>query len=300
MTIRITDLHQNQARARWISDNRSRSALLERNIATGKAIHQASEDPAASTRLMRHDLRLQRVDQYDRNIGNAKLWLGSADHALQSASTNLSRAKSLAVQAGNSFTDADTRAAISADIRAIRSEMLVIANSQAAGRMIFAGTANVVEAYDAAGAYQGDMGLVLRDVDVGETVDVSAPGPTVFGVANPGDPLNGTAFEMLDQLAADIDANNTAGVRDGIEAVDAAALRISSVVGRIGARTQQLDAAEIRQGGERENVEARASALRDTDVVEAIVQLRAAQASYEASLSATTRAISRSLLDFLN
>ncbi len=69
--------------------------------------------------------------------------------------------------------------------------------------------------------------------------------------------------------------------------------------GRVGAISQQLDAAELRHSGERLSVESTVSKLRDTDVAEAIIRLRSAEAGYEATLSATARGVSVSLLDFL-
>ncbi len=299
MTSRITDLQQARSRIEWIGDNRARAAKLERDIGTGRQIHQASDDPTAASRVMRHDLRLLRIDQYQRNIGIARQWVSVADQSLQSASNNMIRAKTLAVQAGNTVRDVEQRAAIASDIRAIREEMLVIANTQASGRPVFAGTAAVAEVYDATGAYQGDLRNVQHNIDSSETIILSEPGPNVFGVANPGDPLNGSVFEMLEELATAIDAGNVTAIRDGIEAADVAIDRLGAASGRIGARTIQLDAAQQRQGNESETVQAHTSELRDTNVVEAIVALQSAQASYEASLSATSRALSRSLLDFL-
>lgn len=299
MTLRISDNFQNQTRIRWISDNRSRAAELERNIATGRQLHQASDDPTAAARVMRHDLRLQRLGQYQRNVNNARQWVAVADQAVQALSRNLSRAKTLAVQAGNSVLDVEQRAAISADVRTLREEMLVIGNSEASGRPLFAGTADVTEVYDAAGNYLGDNGVIEHNIDAAEVIAIGEPGTNVFGVSNPGDPFNGSVFEMLDELATAIDANDTAAIRAGIEAVDVAINRVGAANGRIGARALQLDAAELRQGTEQETVLAHRTELRDTNVVEAIVELQSAQASYEASLSATARTLSRSLLDFL-
>lgn len=299
MGLRITDLGTANARRTWIADGRSRLAETERAVATGRRLNRASDDPAASTRLLRHDMRLQRITQYQRNSDNARLWAGAADQTLQSAANNLGRAKTLAVQAGNDTLGPIENGALASDIRAIADELLTIANTKASGRAIFAGTADTSDAYDVNGVYLGDNGVVQRTIDSNETVDVGSTGPVVFGASNPGDPMNGSVFEALNALADAVEADDNALVRLGIEAVDVATARIGSAQGRIGAISQQLDAADFRHGGEKLAVESSVSEIRDTDIAEAIIRLRSAEASYEATLSATARGLSRSLLDFL-
>ena len=75
--------------------------------------------------------------------------------------------------------------------------------------------------------------------------------------------------------------------------------RVGSAQGRIGAVSRQLEAADFRQTGEQLAVETDVSKIRDTDLTEAIIRLRSAEASYQATLAATARGISVSLLDFL-
>jgi len=299
MGMRITDLGLSNARSGWISSGRTKVAEAEQAIGSGRQINLPSDNPSASARLLRHEVRLQRVTQYQRNAENARLWTATADQALQSASNNLGRAKTLAVQAGNDTLGPVANKALSADIRALADGMLTIANTKAAGRSLFAGTSDATDAYDPSGAYLGDAGAVRRSVDTNETIEIGGTGPDIFGAANPGDPMNGSVFEALHALADAVEADDNAQVRLGIEAIDVAASRVGSAQGRIGAIGQQLDAAEVRHGGERLAVEANVSAIRDTDIADAIIRLRSAEAGYEATLSATARGMSRSLLDFL-
>ena len=299
MAFRITDQGLATLRSSWINASRARAAEAERAIATGRMINRPSDNPSATTRLLRHDLRLQRITQYKRNTDNARLWIGAADQALQSAANNLGRAKTLAVQAGNDTLGPVENAALALDIRAIADELRSIANTKASGRAIFAGTADTSDAYDPTGVYLGDNGIVQRSIDSNETVDVASAGPAVFGVSNVGDPINGSVFEALNALADAVIADDNAGVRAGIEAVDVATSRIGTAQGRVGAVSQQLDSAQFRQGGEQLAVESHVSAIRDTEVADAIIRLRSAESSYEATLSATARGLSRSLLDFL-
>lgn len=301
MSVRITDLGMMESRMAWMRQGQSRVAAAEQEIATGRRINKASDNPSESARLMRHDLRLQRVSQFARNNDNAKLWVGTADQALQTGATYLERARTLAVQAGNDTTlGAQESRAIAADVRSIAQGMMAMANTKISGRAIFAGTADSEGAYDATTlAYVGDAGQVTRALDTDETVVVGYHGPDIFGDANPGDPMNGNVFEMLGALADAIESGDNTQIRAGIEAVDTAMARVGGVQGRVGAASQQLDAAETRQNAEKLNTEEHISKIRDVDIADAVIRLRSAEVSYEATMSATSRALSRSLLDFL-
>lgn len=297
--MRVTDQGLANSRLAWITQNAARGAEAEQDVSSGVKIDKASDDPAAAAAIMRHDLRLQRLDQYERNNNRARLWVDGADSALQSISTNLARAKTVAVQAGNDILGPNEDAALAADIRAIASEIRSAANTRISGRLIFAGTSNVELAYDGTDTYQGDTGVVELSIDANETVSIGTNGPDAFGVANPGDPYNGTVFETLEALATAIENGDTNAVRDGIEAVDAATDRVGGILGKVGALSQQLDAAEVRQSGEQLSVEGSVAGLLNTDLAEGMIRLRSAQSASEATLAATARALSTSLLDFL-
>jgi flagellar hook-associated protein 3 FlgL len=299
MPMRITDSGMANTREAWIAQGHARLVEQERALSSGRRINQPSDDPTAATRLLRHEVRLQRIEQFDRNVNNARLWIGAADQALQSAANGLGRAKTLAVQAGNDTLGAVENLALATDIRSIADSLLTISNTKVSGRSIFAGTADTPQAFDPSGAYLGDYGAVERTIDTNEVVTVGAAGPDVFGASNPIDPMNGSVFEALQALADAVEIGDITQVRAGIEAVDVATARVGSAQGQVGAISQQLDAAEFRHGGEQLAVEANVSKVRDTDMAEAIIRLRSAEGSYEATLAATARGLSRSLLDFL-
>ncbi|MDH5290645.1 MAG: flagellar hook-associated protein FlgL, partial [Acidimicrobiia bacterium] len=181
MSVRITDLGMMESRMAWMRQGQSRVAAAEQEIASGRRINKPSDNPSESARLMRHDLRLQRVSQFARNNDNAKLWVGTADQALQTGATYLERARTLAVQAGNDTTlGAQEGRAIAADVRSIAQGMMAMANTKISGRAIFAGTADSDGAYDATTlAYVGDAGQVTRALDTDETVVVGYHGPDI-------------------------------------------------------------------------------------------------------------------------
>lgn len=299
MGMRITDQGLASARTGWIRSGKATIADVERTISSGQKIDRPSQDPAAASHLMRSNARLRRIDQFSRNNAHARLWVHGADTALQSVANGLGRANTLAVQAGNDALGDEERSALAADIRAVSEHMLATANTRVAGRSVFGGTSDSTNAYDVATAdYDGDDNFVELDIDTNETVTIGIPGPEVFG-QDDADPLNGTTFQVLEALAVAVESGNWPDIQAGINSVKVATSRVGQAQGRVGAISQQIEAAEIRQSGEKIAVQANVSAVQDTDIADAIIRLRSAETSYQATLSAASRGMSTSLLDFL-
>ncbi|MGI9615199.1 MAG: flagellin [Acidimicrobiales bacterium] len=296
---RVTTLGSTNAATGWIASAGSTAAKQREQVATGVRFEVASEAPADAANYLRNQRSLDRMVQLSRNHANARLWMETGDTALRDTVTSLTRGRTLAVQGANSITTPEARAAIAGDLRAVAGELRSLSNTTISGRPIFAGTASTPLAYDDAGNYLGDNGQVVRNVTTTDSFVVAGTGPQVFGTPDGGDPFNGTVFQILNATADAVDAGDVAATRQGIEAIDAAIGRTQGELGRLGNLSSQLEEISSRNEASQISTQAQISDVRDVDLGEAIVRLRAAESSYEASLSAAARSLSRSLLDFL-
>lgn len=296
---RVTTLGSNNLSAEWLRTSSARIAEGQREISTGIRVDRASQAPSESAGLLRNQRSLDRIAQLDRNSTNAKLWLSTADGALTDSVGVLTRARTLAIQGANDTNSPEARAAIAADLREIRRDLLALANTQVNGRPLFAGTAGGPAAYDTAGDFVGDDGRVVRAVTTTDSFAVAATGPEVFGAATPGDPYNGSVFQVLERMAQAVESGDVAGIREGMEATDVAMSRIQSEIGRVGGMTGRLEDIDARNASQRIAVQDQISQVRDVEMTDAIIRLRSAETSHEATLSAVGRSLSRSLLDFL-
>ena len=296
---RVTSLGSTNAATAWV-DAAGRAADEHRTrVATGIRFDVASEAPADAAAYLRNQRSLDRLVQLSRNHADARLWLETGDTALRDTVSSLTRGRTLAVQGANSITTPEARDAIAGDLRAVAAELVSLANTTVNGRSIFAGTASTATAYDSAGNYLGDNGQVVRNVTPTDSFVVSATGPQVYGTPDGTDPFNGTVFQVLNATADAVAAGDVAATRQGIEAIDAAMSRAQGELGRLGNLSSQLEAISARNETSQISTQAQISEVRDVDLGEAIVRLRAAESSYEATLSAAARSLSRSLLDFL-
>ena len=107
------------------------------------------------------------------------------------------------------------------------------------------------------------------------------------------------AFTALARLSAALLANDNLQISRAIERLDAASVQLSDTRAEIGARQQGLDTLKSRLDSEVISLQESLSGELDVDLAQAISDLTARQAAYQATLQ-TTALISRlSLLDFL-
>ncbi len=296
---RITTLGSTNNRNQWLDAATKGVSRSEQDVATGLRFDRASQAPADAAALLRNQQSLGRMEQLDRNINNARLWLNTADTALSDTVNTLTRARTLTIQGANGTNTVEGRAAIAADLRSAAQELLGHANSTVNGRPIFSGTAGTPMAFDASGNYVGDTGTVVRAISPTESFIVGAPGPNIFGATNLADPSAGSAYQVLMQAADAVEAGDFAAARAGIEAIDTATSRVQGELGRIGGLSSRLDQIEDRSSASQLATRTQISEIQDVDLGEALIKLQTSQTKYEATLSAAGRSLGRSLLDFL-
>jgi flagellar hook-associated protein 3 FlgL len=295
--MRVTQQSQALSMRADLSLVSSRLAGIQRQVASGRQLERASDDPAGALEALRYRRSLRSYEQYDRNIGDAKTWLRTADSALEAIDGRLTRAQDLTIQADNGSLDAAARSAIAAELRAIADEMVGLANTRHLGRPIFGGASGSAQAYDPSGSFQGDTGAVTRTVGSGASYQVNATGPDVFGVENPGDPMNGNTFEVLREIADRVQAGLPAA--NGLDAIERLQTNVHNSQSTLGARMASLEKLETRNEGVTIEMRSALSETEDVDLAEAILDLKGQEAAYTAALSVTGRILDRSLLDFL-
>ena len=179
------------------------------------------------------------------------------------------------------------------EIKSIRSEVIAFANTSYGTRSLFNGTA-AGAAYTAGGAYLGNSASVIRDVAPSTTVAVNLTGPEIFGTA--GGPV-GDVFEVLDRLAAGDHQRRRRRHRHRAHQPrreDGAAERRHRRTGNCSARLE--DAKSVLRTPR--CCKTQLSQVEDVDIVDALIQVKAQENSYQAALQvAATSPVS--LLDYL-
>ncbi len=295
-----------------------RVSRAERQITSGRRIESASDEPDQVSGLLIARAQLEQTIQIRTNLGRAKAEADTAEQAVATAAKLLQRVNTLAVQGATSSQTPTQRMIIAQEVGAALDQMVNIASTQVEGRYIFSGDdyRNAPYSADPAGphgvsAYAGSPAtreimhpsgtrfVISRSADA--IFDNPAPGASVFAAMNnlrialeavptasEGDPAYNVQFEA--QTAAIRDA--LAGVRSAQDHLGSELSHYGTIQNRIAEAVETARKLELRQKSE-------LSAIEDTDVTQAALELSQASAHKEVVLASHARTAGRSLFDYL-
>lgn len=168
-----------------------RVARTQQEMISNSKLLRAADDPAAMARAQQLDHALAALGQQDRNANLVQHRLRAQESALADVGSQLNRARELAIQANSGALSAQDRASIAAELRAVRGELLAIANrDDGNGRRLFAGARDgVIPFVDSPGGvvYAGDDGRNRVEIAPDQWVVDGDPGSDVFLRVRTGD-----------------------------------------------------------------------------------------------------------------
>jgi len=157
---------------------------LEQQIATGRRLVTAKDDPVASGAAVGLDRTLASLDRMQLNAGNVQNRLGLQENALAQVGDMMGRITELTIYANNPALAASDKQSMVTEIEAIRGNLLALANStDGTGRYLLGGTADDSPPFsqiDGKVVYNGDQNQ--RQIEVGPDTYVldALPGSEIF------------------------------------------------------------------------------------------------------------------------
>lgn len=292
MLARVTLQTTSAAAQRGIQDNAARLAQAQLKATTLQKNTRLSDDPAAAATSMAVRAAQAQAAQHGRNIDNGDAWLTMVNSALDTSVSLLQRVQALTIQGANGSMSPLAKEAIAKELDSIREELLGQANTKFLGRSIFAGNSDESRAFEGnPPTFTGTSSEVLRRVSSDTTVRVDADGAAIFG--------NGTASVFADIAKISAELRSGGDVSAHLGAVNKA---LDSVIGErsvVGARHAELLRAKDGNVNAQVDLEAQRSGVEDLDLGRAILDLKAQELAYQASLSVTAKVLSTTLMDFL-
>ncbi len=302
---------------RMITDNvfRNSSAHLERlatlqnQLASGKRIEKPSDDPTGINQIMLLDSVLKDQQQYSRNIDQVITWLDTTDSALSDASNIVQRARDLAIQGASDTSSRESRQALAREIVQIRDQLRGVANTQLAGRYIFAGSQTITEPYPATppGTAAEKAKLDSEDrlgvaIGPGLSIDYNQTGLDVFGKYVDLGPTDNSIFAYLDQLANDLLASDDTTYRkisDHIKNIDDRLAAINDARADVGGKRNRVELLANRYSSLEVALKDLKSSYQDADIPALISDFTLTQQVYQSSLAASAKIMQPTLMDFL-
>lgn len=261
---------------------------------TGKKISKPSDDPVIAMKGIGYRTQVVQVEQYKRNVGEINNWMDNSDAALDETTKALQRMRELTIKASSSTNDKDELASIREEVEQLEEHIIDLANTNVNGKYIFNGSNTKERPVGADGTVQGtseDNKDVVIEVGNGTEIKANVPPGTVF------------TQELFDNIEALKDALDDTGDRSDLDkSIEDLDDRINDTIDAradLGARMNRMELVESRLDEQGVLAKKTMSENEDIDFAEAITNLITQESLHRAALSAGSRIIQPSLIDFL-
>ncbi len=276
-----------------LDGNYQRLVQLQRQLSTGRRVTRLSDDPARASEGLRYRSELSRGTQFVRNIDATAARLEATESSMGTMNDLLQRAREVAVYGANDTVSAAQRVTLAAEVEQLMEQAIQVGNTNFSGQYIYGGTATTTVPFaissgpPMAATYNGNAGLIERQIGSATRVDVNVPGDAAFA----------PSFQALSDLHAALTAGT--GVSATIAGIDTALDGILQLRGQFGAKVSRLELTRIEQTNAQFTAEVAIANAEEIDFPEVVTRLQSQEAAYQAALSATARVVQPSLLDFL-
>jgi flagellar hook-associated protein 3 FlgL len=291
--MRISTYWQFHRMERATEQSVGQMALWQKRVAKGRRVEQPSDDPVGSVHALALRGQLQQIDQYGRNIREARMFLQATEQAFADIGEILHRTRQIVTQGANDTNDANAREALIQEIREIKRRLLQIGNQRPDGeRYLFSGQTVHTAPIDVVGgvaSYVGDGNPLLVNIAADRVIAMNFSGARIADLHNK---LNDIETNLLSGDSAQlsmVDLND-------IEQFQSEFHRYR---GEVGVRMRELDNYERLHMSRRDQLSGNLATIEEIDLAEAISQLKQSELRYQASLQVFTRIQSVNLFDFL-
>lgn len=183
MNLRITNAIMISNYTRNLQMNQQRMDKIESQIASNKRITRLSDDPVGVVKALKINTKLADIETYKTNISDAKGWLETTETAVTSMNSTVKRLYELSVRLANETNTPEDRMAAANEIRELRDQLVVTANTSMGDKFIL-----------------GGYNVAVAPFEVQQT-DPADPGSLALFMngINMSDPANEAVLKSIDQ-----------------------------------------------------------------------------------------------------
>jgi flagellar hook-associated protein 3 FlgL len=266
---------------------------VSRQVSSSKKLTQLMDSPAASAEIVSLSEEATEIDQYLSNIDTGSFFLQTADSTLNEVHNLVSSIYTRGSQSASESVNPDSRAALAADIRTLRDQIFSLANTQARGRYIFAGSRIQAAPFTISGdtvSYVGNSAVNKVSVEDGVEIPESVSGSNAFN----------TVFSAISTLLTAMDGNDVPNIKAALLQFSSALSDLGQARAQIGSNLGALEIVKSSLNSKDTNLTERRSKLEDADLAAAVVQLSQNQNALQAAIASGGSILSqRNLFDIL-
>ena len=303
-----------------LQNNMQRVYEAQMQEATGKRIQRLSDDPIGIIQGLNARAQLYRLEQFQRNITDARRWMEASETSLREMSEIAQEAYVLAEEAATDTISPEVRAtAIAPKVKVLIDQLASVCNSTTSDEYTFGGfntSSNQPVTQDASGqwlynnvplssldgaAIDADANANTLEFQIGYGLNMpvtkTAPQALVYDRGAPPKDLLNRLQQFYDDLSSGTCTSTQ--VQGYITDFQDAQTHVNAVVSEMGGRTNRVDMLTDRYGKDELMYSSLKSTIEDVDISEAIMNFAMAQSVYTASLQVGARVIQPTLLDYL-
>lgn len=286
-------------------DQQDKLSKTQQQVASGNRILRPSDDPVATTQILKLRQSVDTTKRYQDNAGAARDRLGLEEGVLQGVTNSLQRVRELVVKANDGVQTTETRSYIAAEVRQRLGEMLGLANTQDGnGDYLFAGGKGGTTPFAlSAGSYvyQGDQ--TDRKIQIGSdrTIADGNHGLDVFGFEKGGAIENvfNTLSDLADALETESGGTLQTSLTNGLTDIDAAMTNMLVVRSSVGTRLNAIDGQQTVNDDSKLQMKEVLSSLQDLDYADAVTRLNLQMAGLDAAQKAYMKVQGLSMFNYL-
>lgn len=279
-----------------------RLGRAQREVASGKRLATASDDPDSVSTLLEARAGLSRLQQITKNLSRVKTEVDAAESSLQSAVKLFDRVRSLGMSGASGTQTALTRQGLAGELASILDRFVALANTEVDGRYIFSGNSDQAAAYGLDmtqippwTAYQGSPAAREVEHPTGRRFRVSMDAQTIFDNADPA--LN--TFQAVENLRQALLSNDDGLIEDALAPLAQISTHLNSALTFYGNVQAQVGEAADTSSRMTVRLSTDIASLEDADVTEAILTVQQLQFTQEAALKLRAQVPRRTLFDVL-
>lgn len=301
--MRVTASTISSSLTAYLTKNLSNIAELQNQISSGKKLNKPSDDASRLPIVLELNSRIERNNQYVRNIDDGFSRLGLTETVLNDVSNLIQRAKDLALRGGSDGLSNTDRQSIAIEVNSLIEQLMSFSNKESIEGYLFGGTKTDSEPF-----------VVLRDSQ-NKITDVLANGNItgkIYRTVGDSDPLEissdytgilfgtGNVFDTLIQLRDSLEIDDEDKVLEAMDKLDKVHFRdVTSKISEIGVKANFLLNRKSEIESDFVQYAEQLSAIEDTDIAETIILLEQQLVAYEAALLAGNQILETTLRSVL-
>ncbi len=300
--MRVTQTQMSATVAGYLFKQGQALSKKQEIVASGKRVNRPSDDPTGMGRILDYRKTISALEQYKRNVTQARVRVDTAETVLDGVSEWIQKAIRTVRDNTSGAGDTESWQAAAVDVDNVRDQIMSMANTKIGGIFMFGGrqTDSPPFVHDTATdqiTYAGDNS-VNADMRfaVGENVEITikANGEEIFNGAQ-------DVFLALKDLKDELNqpVPDTTVLKDIQDRLEQAAVQIENIRGLGSTTYKRLEITDRQLDQFIVNYEKLMFNTESADVAQAILELKSQETAYQISLGVAARTVQQTLLDYL-